>query len=234
MADNEFPQGTQQNADSSVQPGTQPNVQPNAQPNVQSNAQTGFQQNAAQNFQQGAAPNPQQGAQQANPFENRQQGPYYQGSAYQNPNVNNYQSGHHDDSAAQTGYQQQRAAYGYNPDNGQTGKGPSQTLAIIGMITGICSILFCCVAPLAIILGIAALICSIFAMKKGQNKGMWLTGIITGAIGLLISLIVLILVIVVIGDAGSGLMGLIRHYMNGGGSTIPDGDLSNIIQQFTK
>ena len=135
MADNEFPQGTQQNADSSVQPGTQPNVQPNAQPNVQSNAQTGFQQNAAQNFQQGAAPNPQQGAQQANPFENRQQGPYYQGSAYQNPNVNNYQSGHHDDSAAQTGYQQQRAAYGYNPDNGQTGKGPSQTLAIIGMFT---------------------------------------------------------------------------------------------------
>ncbi|PII96507.1 hypothetical protein BMH28_15300 [Leucobacter sp. OLCS4] len=62
-------------------------------------------------------------------------------------------------------------------------------MAITSMILGIVSLL---VAWIIAILGwgasITALVLGILALRKGQSKGMALTGIITGAIGILCSL----------------------------------------------
>lgn len=59
--------------------------------------------------------------------------------------------------------------------------------AIIGLITGICSILFSCCCGLGFIFAIAGVICSVCAIKKEQS-GLAIAGVICSIIGLLMSL----------------------------------------------
>lgn len=168
-----------------------------SQPNPQPMNPQQFSQPANPQFTQQAIPqqNPQQMHQQA---AYQQQASYQQKIPYQQP----YQAGTHQPNRAQQDFRSQQGSYGYDPSTGQPNLKPGNTLAMIGMICGIASLLFCCVGPLAILLGIAAVICSAFAHKKGESKGMWMTGLITGIIGIVLGIVMTILLISVFLYAG--------------------------------
>ena len=82
----------------------------------------------------------------------------------------------------------------YKPNNGG--------LAIAGLILGIMSLSTGWISFLGFTLGVTALILSIIALKKKQNKGMSVTGIVTGSIGIIWNTIITIFVIF-------GLLGLV-------------------------
>ena len=67
-------------------------------------------------------------------------------------------------------------------------------LAIAAMVLGIVSIVFCCVYWVSIICAILAIIFGIVAIKS-SGKGMAISGIVTGSIGIFISLFVTIFLI---------------------------------------
>ncbi|WP_336658851.1 DUF4190 domain-containing protein [Leucobacter sp. USHLN153] len=73
--------------------------------------------------------------------------------------------------------------------------GPVQPkgLAIAALVLGILSLIFVWVPIAGFIGGVVALILGILALRKGQHKGMSLTGIITGALAAIIGLVVSIL-----------------------------------------
>jgi hypothetical protein len=90
-------------------------------------------------------------------------------------------------------YAQQYPAYGapMTDPNKQNG------LAIGAMSTGIASIVLACCGVVGGIAGVAAIVLSILANKQisergGRGKGMALTGIITGAVGIVIAIGLLI------------------------------------------
>ncbi len=92
----------------------------------------------------------------------------------------------------------------YNP------QGKTNGLAITGMVLGICSLVFywlgsCCTpflgGGLAIILGIAGLVFSIIAIKKQQNKGMSIAGLICSIFAVLTGIGALIGMALVLGGA---------------------------------
>ena len=73
--------------------------------------------------------------------------------------------------------------------------GGGNGLAITSLVLGIISlIMVCCCAYVSPLLGIGALITGFSGKSKGQSNGMCLAGIITGGLGLLLSVILLILV----------------------------------------
>lgn len=109
------------------------------------------------------------------------------------------------------------ASYSYaaSYDDGESGEEKKNVLGLVGMILGICSIVFflcgCCaglipfagkvlvilVIILRIILGAAAIILGIVGIKKcPEKKGFSIAAIVTGAIGLIFGLVNLVLSIV--------------------------------------
>jgi hypothetical protein len=88
----------------------------------------------------------------------------------------------------------------YQPGQGEA---PKKGLAITSMVLGIVSLVLS--VPLwflTFFVGIAAVVTGILARKRNPGaKGFWITGLITGILGLLLSLIIGIFVIVVVGDA---------------------------------
>ncbi|RGE24281.1 DUF4190 domain-containing protein [Leucobacter sp. wl10] len=83
------------------------------------------------------------------------------------------------------------------------GAAPAQSkgLAIAALVLGIVSLVFCWIPAIGIIAGVVGLILGIIALRKRQSKGMSLTGIITGALGIVASIIILIVSIMIIGAA---------------------------------
>ena len=162
------------------------------------------------------------------------QNPSGQNPAGQNPYMNNYQAGYHSSSTAQTDYQAQRAANGYNPVNGQmTQTQPKETLAIVGMILGIAGLILSCVPVLGVLLCIGGVVCSIIALTKHQKKAMWLTGIITGAIGIVLAILVMVAAAMFIRMIPSIFQRFYGQY--GSSYSQNDSDLSGIedwIQQY--
>lgn len=74
----------------------------------------------------------------------------------------------------------------------------SKALAIAGMVCGIVSVvLVCCLTPVAILCAIAGIVLSIIALRKKQSKGMAIAGIITSAVGILLSIIMIIMTVAV-------------------------------------
>jgi hypothetical protein len=91
----------------------------------------------------------------------------------------------------------------YQPGQGGA---PKKGLAITSMVLGIVSVVLS--LPLWFITffaGIAAIITGIMARKRNPGaKGFWLTGLILGIVGLLVSLLIGIFAIAVIGAINSG------------------------------
>ena len=90
--------------------------------------------------------------------------------------------------------------YGYNGVVPQQNAGSG--FAITSLVCGILSILCCyCTLGVTVIPAIMAIIFGIVAQKKGQSKGLSIAGIITGVIGLLLSLGMIIYIVFVGGVA---------------------------------
>ncbi len=82
-----------------------------------------------------------------------------------------------------------------------------QGLAITSLVTGVVGLLLCLIPGLGIVLGVAAVIFGIIALRRRQNKGMALGGLITGALAAVINTIMiigLILIIPVFGETVDG------------------------------
>ena len=80
---------------------------------------------------------------------------------------------------------------------------PTETkgLAIASLVLGIAGVIFSfLVTFVGFVAGIVGLILGILARKKGQPKGMTLTGIILSAVAIVLSIILFIIAIVVVGS----------------------------------
>lgn len=78
-------------------------------------------------------------------------------------------------------------------------------LAITGMILGIAGLVFCWIPYLGPLLALTGIVISIIALMKKQSVGMGITGIVTGAIGLLIGVFITIAAMIAFGFLGAGL-----------------------------
>lgn len=80
-------------------------------------------------------------------------------------------------------------------------KNVTETIYIASLVLGICSILFCTIPLLGMILSIVSIIISLKARKKlkqkNENKGIVTAGIVLSIISLILSCIITILVIVI-------------------------------------
>lgn len=73
-------------------------------------------------------------------------------------------------------------------------------LAVSSLVVGIISLVLAWpVAIVGIIGGVVALILGIIGLKKGQSRGMSLTGIITGALAIVLAIIAMIVVAMFLG-----------------------------------
>ncbi len=98
------------------------------------------------------------------------------------------------------------SSYSYGGDSSYTdsvNKG-SSALGIVSMVFGILSIVCCCSVCIGVIMSIVAVICGIIHLnKKGAGKGFGIAGIITGALGLLLSIVMLVIFIFMPDDSGT-------------------------------
>lgn len=85
---------------------------------------------------------------------------------------------------------------------------PSQGLAVTSLVLGICAAVVA-FAPfvnvLAVLAGIAAIICGIIALRRRLGRGMALGGIVTGAVGIVVSLAMTALVLAMLHGIGEAL-----------------------------
>ena len=95
----------------------------------------------------------------------------------------------------------------------------SRGFGIASMVLGICSIVccllscLCCFVYLAVPTAIVGLILGIVSIKKGENaKGMAIAGIITSALGLVISVVIIIAVVVYLANSPSTYYDIYPNY----------------------
>ncbi|MEI6228519.1 MAG: DUF4190 domain-containing protein [Candidatus Saccharibacteria bacterium] len=74
---------------------------------------------------------------------------------------------------------------------------PQNGLAIASMVTGIVSVVSCWTLTFGLMSGIVALTLGIIGLKKPGNKGMAITGIVTGSVAILISVVLITILLVV-------------------------------------
>lgn len=75
-------------------------------------------------------------------------------------------------------------------------------LAITAMVLGIAAVVLCWFPLLGFPLGVAALVCGIIALRKRRAFGFSLTGVITGAVGILLSIVIgVVSVLIFVGAA---------------------------------
>lgn len=88
-----------------------------------------------------------------------------------------------------------KPASGKAPNVNAPVEGPYQTYAIVSLVCGICSIVLCwfywVLALICLILGIVAIVFAIKAKKGGKN-GLATGGLVTGIIGVVMSVLVCI------------------------------------------
>lgn len=143
------------------------------------------------------------------------QPPQYSSDSQQNPygtsdpyaSQNSYQSGQqggYDPNSYQAPQYQsspyQSSPYSYQAEPLQTQGGSG--LAIGSMVCGILSIVLCCGSWISWILSVVAIVLGAVSISKGRRgKGMAMAGIITGAVGIVLSILILI-VAGIMGAAG--------------------------------
>lgn len=95
-----------------------------------------------------------------------------------------------------SGYTAQPAGTPYGSQPAGT-PGPKQGLSLTSFITGIAGVLFSAVPVLGFLAALAAVIIGFMAKGKepGAPKWMWMVGIITGFVGILLSIIFTVLLV---------------------------------------
>lgn len=110
---------------------------------------------------------------------------------YDRPEEENYASGSFSSADTPRYYSANTETYGYDPI---PEAGSNKGFAIGSMICGIVSIVSCCLSWFSLVLGIAAIVLGIIALSsKYEGRGMAITGIVTGGVGIFIWLIVMLL-----------------------------------------
>lgn len=99
-------------------------------------------------------------------------------------------------------YPQAAPAPAYMP--GPAGPAKPKGLAITGMALGIAGLVFCWVPFFGPLLALVGLVLSIIALVKKQPIGFGITGVITGAIGLIIGIFITIGAMIALGALGQG------------------------------
>lgn len=97
-------------------------------------------------------------------------------------------------------------------------------LAIAALVTGIVALVFCWAPFFGLAVGVTAVVLGIIALKKAQNKGMSITGIVTGGIATLVNLIFVSLFV-----AGLALLGS-AAVVTGGAA----GELNKAVNEANK
>lgn len=90
-------------------------------------------------------------------------------------------------------------AYGYTPDGNnygpvndrETQNNPGQAVSVVSLVFGILSVICCWTIILPFIFGTVAVICGIVGAVKHQKKVLWIIGLITGVLGIVLTIIVL-------------------------------------------
>jgi len=100
---------------------------------------------------------------------------------------------------------------------GPVGPAKPKGLAITGMALGIAGLVFCWVPFFGPILALVGLVLSIIALMKKQPIGFGITGVITGAIGLIIGVFITIGAMIALGALGQG-VDAIQQCQNGADS----------------
>ena len=118
---------------------------------------------------------------------NNEQYGNYQENSYQN---NNYQGNN---------YQNNTPNYSQPYNNGYNTKPVKKDngFAIASLVLGISSLVLFCTGIFGIVLGILAIVFGILQIRKKQEKGMAIGGIVTGSVAIVISAILLIFAIAV-------------------------------------
>ena len=105
----------------------------------------------------------------------------------------NYSSGSYSTEYNPTPTTQYYSASDAGVSTASSKSGGNGGFAIASMICGIISILCCCLTWVSLVLGVAAVVLGIIALKyKYDGKGMAIAGIVTGGIGIFIWLIVIL------------------------------------------
>ncbi len=105
---------------------------------------------------------------------------------------NGWNNGQNQYNQNQNPYEQN--SYGQNGDRGRNGSG-SSPMGITSMVLGILSlVLTCCCYLLSIPLGISAVVFGIVSIRKNEaQRGFAIAGIVTGALGFVLSVTLFIL-----------------------------------------
>lgn len=75
--------------------------------------------------------------------------------------------------------------------------------AATALVLGILALLSSFFGWVAIVLGVAAIVFGVLALKKSQPRGLWLTGIITGSLGVVGGIIVLVIAAMLMSALGT-------------------------------
>lgn len=88
----------------------------------------------------------------------------------------------------------QTAEYTYAAEGAyEVAEKKGNALAIIALITGILSIVCCCLPVFSILPGIAGIICGALGMKKCEKIGMARVGMILGIVGVVLAVISIVI-----------------------------------------
>lgn len=82
------------------------------------------------------------------------------------------------------------------PTPGTSGQHAPSGLAIAAMVTGISAIITGWIPFLGLLAGVAAIILAVMALKHSQNKGMSITGLVTGIVGTIWGFIIAVLIVI--------------------------------------
>ncbi|UXY22214.1 DUF4190 domain-containing protein [Streptomyces cynarae] len=114
------------------------------------------------------------------------------------------------------GYPQYPGHPGYGAPHGSQGAGygwpglplpPSNGMGIASLVLGVISLVLFCLWPVALIVGVLAVIFGIIGRRKARrgeatNGGMALAGVICGAVGFVLSAVLLIVLLAIPDDSG--------------------------------
>ena len=74
------------------------------------------------------------------------------------------------------------------------GENVAKILGIVSLVTGILSLLCCCIPILSLLLAVAAVVTGIISIKKGNSvKGLAIAGIVCGSIGVVIGIVLAVM-----------------------------------------
>lgn len=114
---------------------------------------------------------------------------------------------------------------GYGPSyNREIQPKQGQAVSIVSLVFGILSVVCCWTFVLPFIFGLVAIICGIVGAVKHQKKALWLIGLITGVLGIVITVAMVVSLLPILSE-------LIDEIERHGGTLTPQ-DIQRIFREY--